>query len=53
MVLVGLKTEFERDGATAHLAVRLQTEGLRLFVGHIRTIDTQLYPCVQALGKTA
>ena len=52
-VLGALNAEFERDGATAHLAVLLQTEGIRLFVGHIRRIDTQLYPCVRALEETA
>ena len=52
-VLRDLMAEFERDGTTAHLTVRIQTEGLRLFVGHIRGIDTQLYPCVQACQQTA
>jgi len=52
-VLAALNAEYERDGATTQLTVRLQTEGIRLFVGHIRRIDTQLYPCVRALEKTA
>jgi hemerythrin-like metal-binding protein len=39
--------EFERDGATAHLVVRMESELLRWLVGHIKRTDTQLLPCVR------
>ena len=39
--------EFERDGPTAHLVVRMESELLRWLVGHIKRTDTQLLPCVR------
>ncbi|MGD0018138.1 MAG: bacteriohemerythrin [Candidatus Limnocylindrales bacterium] len=41
------KQEFERDGATAHLVVRVESELMRWLTGHIKRTDTQLAPCVR------
>jgi hemerythrin-like metal-binding protein len=41
------KEEFERDGVTAHLVVRLESELTRWLSGHIKRTDTQLAPCVR------
>jgi hemerythrin len=41
------KEEFERDGATAHLVVRVESELLRWLTSHIKRTDTQLLPCVR------
>ena len=50
-VFGGFKAEFERDGATAHLLVRVQGELMRWLIVHIKGTDAQLYPCVKGLGK--
>jgi hemerythrin len=43
-----LEHEFQRDGATAQLVVRVEIELMRWLVTHIRRTDTQLSPCVRA-----
>lgn len=40
--------EFDREGASARLAVRMESELLRWLVSHIKRTDTQLLPCVKA-----
>jgi hemerythrin len=42
------REEFDRDGATAHLVVRVETELMRWLTTHIKRTDTQLAPCVKA-----
>ena len=37
----------ERDGATAHLVVRIETELMKWLSSHIKRTDTQLAPCVK------
>jgi hemerythrin len=44
--LAALREELDRDGATAHLIVRIETELLRWFSSHIRRTDTRLAACV-------
>lgn len=39
--------EFERDGATAHLVVRVESELMRWLTSHIKRTDTQLSYCVK------
>jgi hemerythrin len=39
--------EYDRDGATAHLVVRMESELMRWLVNHIKRTDTQLLPCVK------
>jgi hemerythrin len=46
--LADLTDAFERDGATAHLVVRVEVEMLRWLTTHIRRTDTLLLPCVKA-----
>ncbi len=46
------REEFDRDGATAHLVVRVESELMRWLAGHIKRTDTQLAPCVK-VGPTA
>lgn len=46
-----LSDEFDRDGASAHLVVRMESELMRWLVTHIKRTDTQLLPC--AKGKEA
>ena len=41
------REEFDRDGATAHLVVRVESELMRWLSGHIKRTDTQLAPCVK------
>ena len=48
VTLAALTDAFERDGATAHLVVRVEVEMLRWLTTHIRRTDTQLLPCVKA-----
>jgi hemerythrin len=48
VTLAALTDEFDRDGATAHLVVRVEVEMLRWLTTHIKRTDTQLLPCVQA-----
>jgi len=48
VTLAALRDDFERDGATAHLVVRVEVEMLRWLTTHIKRTDTQLLPCVKA-----
>jgi hemerythrin len=48
VTLAALTDEFDRDGATAHLVVRVEVEMLRWLTTHIKRMDTQLLPCVRA-----
>jgi hemerythrin len=41
------REEFERDGATAHLVVRVESELMRWLAGHIKRTDAQLSYCVK------
>jgi len=41
------KSEFETDGATAHLVVRIESELMRWLTSHIKRTDTQLAVCVK------
>jgi hypothetical protein len=43
-----LRDEFDRNGATAHLVVRVEVEMLRWLTTHIKRTDAQLLPSVQA-----
>jgi hemerythrin-like metal-binding protein len=45
--LTSFKAEYERDGATAHLVVRIESELMRWLTGHIKRTDTQLAACVR------
>ena len=40
------REEFQRDGATASLVVRVESELMRWLTGHIKRTDTQLAACV-------
>ena len=51
MTFSSFKQEFERDGATAQLVVRVESELMRWLVGHIKRMDTQLAPCVRDRAK--
>ena len=42
-----LRDEFDRDGASAHLVVRVESELMRWLTSHIKHTDTQLAPCVR------
>ena len=44
----GFREEFDRDGATAHLIVRVETELIRWLSSHIKRTDAQLAPCVRS-----
>ncbi len=46
-----LKEQFDREGATAALTMRVEAELLRWLVTHIRGTDVQLAPCVAAAAK--
>jgi hemerythrin len=48
VTLAALREDFERNGATARLVVRVEVEMLRWLTTHIKRTDTQLLPCVQA-----
>jgi hemerythrin len=50
---MALEHEFQRDGATAQLVVRVETELMRWLTTHIKRTDTQLYPCVRAAQDKA
>jgi hemerythrin-like metal-binding protein len=39
-----LREEFERDGASAHLTIRVENELMRWLTNHIMGIDTKLLP---------
>lgn len=43
------REEFHRDGASAHLVLRLETELMRWLTAHIRRTDVQLAPCVKGV----
>jgi hemerythrin len=47
VTFASFKEEYERDGATAHLVVRLESELMRWLTSHIKRVDTQLAPCVK------
>ena len=42
-----LREEFEKDGATAYLVVRVESELMRWLIGHIKGTDSHLAPCVR------
>jgi len=42
-----LREDFEKNGASAHLVVRVESELMRWLTGHIKGTDTQLAPCVR------
>ena len=42
-----LRAEYERDGASSHLVVRVQSELMRWLAAHIKRTDTTLRPCVR------
>jgi hemerythrin len=49
ITFTGLRDEYDRDGATANLVMRVEVELLRWLTTHIKRTDTQLLPCVQAV----
>ena len=42
-----LREDFEREGATAHLVIRVENELMRWLTNHIRATDTKLLPYVK------
>ncbi len=46
--LTELQAEFDRQGPTATLAIRMQQELSRWITGHILGIDVRLKPCIPA-----
>jgi hemerythrin len=48
LTFASFKEEYEADGATAHLVVRIESELMRWLTGHIKRIDTQLAPCLKS-----
>ena len=48
VTLAALRDEFDRNGATAQLVVRVEVEMLRWLTTHIKRTDAQLLPSVQA-----
>jgi hemerythrin-like metal-binding protein len=42
----GLREEFDRDGATAHLVVRVETQLMHWLTSHIKRTDARLAACV-------
>jgi hemerythrin len=48
VTFTALRDEFDRDGASAHLVVKVENELLRWLATHIKRTDTQLLPCVLA-----
>jgi hemerythrin len=48
VTFTSFREEFEHDGASAHLVVRIETELMRWLTSHIKRTDTQLAPCVKA-----
>ena len=42
-----LREDFDKNGASAHLVVRVESELMRWLTGHIKGTDTQLAPCVR------
>ena len=51
VTFTSFREEFDRDGATAHLVVRVETELMRWLSGHIKRTDTQLAHCVKAARR--
>ncbi|HEX7591708.1 MAG TPA: bacteriohemerythrin [Candidatus Limnocylindrales bacterium] len=47
VTLTSLQEEFERNGTTAHLVVRVESELTKWLSSHIKRTDTQLAPCVK------
>ena len=43
-----LREEFDRDGATSHLVIRVEGELMRWLTNHIKRTDAQLLPCVKS-----
>jgi hemerythrin len=43
------REEFHRDGTSAHLVLRLETELMRWLTTHIKRTDAQLAPCVKGV----
>lgn len=41
-----MRDEFDRDGPTSHLVVRVETELMRWLTTHIKRTDTTLKPCL-------
>jgi hemerythrin len=41
--------EFDQNGASAHLVVRIESELMRWLTNHIKRTDTNLKPCVHGL----
>jgi hemerythrin len=46
------REEFERDGATSHLVIRVQNELMRWLTNHIKGTDTKLLPCVRSQASS-
>ncbi len=42
-----LREEFEKNGTSAHLVLRVESELMRWLTGHIKGTDSQLAPCVR------
>ena len=42
-----LSDEYDREGPSARLVVRMESELLRWLVTHIKRVDTHLLPCVK------
>ena len=42
-----LREDFEREGATAHLVIRVENELMRWLTNHIMATDTKLLPYVK------
>ncbi len=47
VTFTSFREEFDRDGATAHLVVRIETELMRWLTSHIKRTDAQLAHCVR------
>lgn len=50
-VFGAFKSEFEAQGATSDLVLRVKSELMGWLTGHIKGTDAQLYPCVIAAGR--
>ena len=42
-----LRAEYDRDGASSHLVVRVQSELMRWLAAHIKRTDTTLRECIR------
>jgi hemerythrin len=47
IIFTFFREKFERDGASAHLVVRVESELMKWLSSHIKRTDTQLAPCVK------